>query len=244
LRWPPGLQFIFAFASTLGRQAINTIRRQATEEKLPLFLDYPHPAYGVTQAFTSGKDVVHSAIMTVLKAALGRVADSNERNKDWPIVDLIFPVIVTDARLFEYYLDGDGNGVLGEVSESLLIWRNPSLGPQILSSRSYRGRGWMRSCSDQRRRQIQSWRDLQACLSNWERTGTQRRRHASVGERRQRRQRSIIAQPYTNARGRRRVGEAHIDRGDARELPIGGFDVPLSPLVGQLARHVCDGCRL
>jgi hypothetical protein len=123
---------VFTLASKLGRRLLNVVkRREGIEAKLPLFTMPIRPAYGATQAFTSGKDVVFEAAMSVLKAATARVTEVDQASDDWPAAEIIIPVIATDARLFEYYLDLEGKSVLTEISAALLVWRNPSLGRYI-----------------------------------------------------------------------------------------------------------------
>ena len=122
---------IFTVASKTGRQLINRIRRKPEASQIPLFLKVERPSYGGTQAFTSGKDVVYGALMSVLNATFARLNQSEEQSTQWPLIEIVFPLIVTDAPLFEYSLTSEGRPSLREVSETVLVWKNPSFGRNL-----------------------------------------------------------------------------------------------------------------
>jgi hypothetical protein len=140
-------------ANSLGRNFLPKASRNADIQRLPLFLIPERPAYGVTQAFTTGKDVCYSAVTSVSKAALATVAELDERKesekKEFRILrrssnicSVVFPIVVVEGKLFEVFLDDDSNVVVDDIDNSTLLWRNPLVGMphtivNIVSSSSF-----------------------------------------------------------------------------------------------------------
>lgn len=81
--------------------------------------------YGVTQAFTTGNDAPYEAVMRTLKASIARIAGASESTKpnDVPLCSIMFPVVVTDSRLFDCSLDNSGGIVVSEIDHGCIIWR-------------------------------------------------------------------------------------------------------------------------
>ena len=84
-------------------------------------------AYGLTQAFTTGLDITFAALQGVCKATAAQLDDANRANVEqrWT-AEIIFPVIVIDGGLFEYFLTPDSTPLLREVRAGVLAWRNPA----------------------------------------------------------------------------------------------------------------------
>lgn len=126
-------------ANQLGRMYLDRVARQKDVQSIPIFSLPERPAYGVTQAFTTGRDVCHSAVTSVSKAAFSMVARLDEakemRQKNlrfrlrYPnIISIILPVVVVDGQLFEVYLDDQMDTVVNEINSGTLLWRNPIVG--------------------------------------------------------------------------------------------------------------------
>jgi hypothetical protein len=124
--------FLFTIASKQGRRLLNAVkRRDKVWDRLPLFTMPIRPGYGATQGFTSGKDVVYEAGISVVKAAIARAKEADVVSEEWPTAEIVFPIIVTPAPLFEYYLGPEGQPVLSEMTRALFVWRNPSVGRYV-----------------------------------------------------------------------------------------------------------------
>lgn len=99
-------------ANSLGRHFLHEACKNADIQRLPIFSIPKRPAYGVTQALTSGKDVCYSAVTSVSKAALAAVAELDERKeaekkeigmlrRSPNICSVVFPIVVVEGKLFE-----------------------------------------------------------------------------------------------------------------------------------------------
>jgi len=125
--------------SKLGIRLLRSISDLENIQDLSLFRFSSSPAYGMTQAFTSGKDICYSAAMAVAKATLASISKADEVPKDFAsriilnrtsLFEIIFPVIVIEGRLFEAYLSEESPSDLkvSEVDQGILLWRNPIVG--------------------------------------------------------------------------------------------------------------------
>ena len=74
--------------------------------KLPWMTKGGRVAYGLTQAFTTGEDVTYKASTNVLKAAISRKRILSERS--YSSLLFIFPAIVVDGKIFECFIDKNG----------------------------------------------------------------------------------------------------------------------------------------
>lgn len=116
----------FMLSSRLAKPYITRISTTPQIQALPLLAPTPRPAYGATDAFKR-VDVVYDAARSVLKAALAQIKTADDDAAMYPVVELIFPVLITEARLFQAYLGEQNSIELAEVDTALLMWRNPSL---------------------------------------------------------------------------------------------------------------------
>jgi hypothetical protein len=112
-------------ASALGRKFLISVAQDKTYQSLRLFQLPPRPAYGLMQAFTTGNDLAYAACMSAAKAAAATTAEADIANKtQGPILEVVVPAIVIDGRLFESFINENGEMVVNEVSEGTLVWRN------------------------------------------------------------------------------------------------------------------------
>ena len=119
-------------ASRLGQQVLSTIARESSAQDLFIFRLPDAPAYSITQAFTSSHDLCYAAATTVASAcsAQARAADRPppQALKRLLNLEVVFPVLVTEARLFEASLQQDSSVSLAERTSGVLLWRNPIVG--------------------------------------------------------------------------------------------------------------------
>jgi len=116
-------------ASGIGRRFLRKAAQYESVQMLPLFRLPAEPAYNFTQAFTSGDDVCYASAMSVAQATL---AISAQRDRLPPpsrdVLEVDFPVIVTDARLLSVKLNVDNSVSIEDVIRGALVWRNPVIG--------------------------------------------------------------------------------------------------------------------
>lgn len=118
-------------ASRLGRLALSRIAREASAQGLPIFALPEAPGYSITQAFTSGNDVCYMAASAVASAAAAIASQIDGFSKGLRRFDnlqIVFPVLVTEARLFAAALESGGSVSLKEIDSGVLLWRNPIVG--------------------------------------------------------------------------------------------------------------------
>jgi len=113
-------------ASTLGSIFLKSLAQDEEIQCLPLFSLPDRCGYGVTQAFTSGKDIPFEAITTVSKCALSKASEANAAFKDQgPLAEIIFPVVIVDGKFFDCYLNTKNEAEISEINCGHLVWRNP-----------------------------------------------------------------------------------------------------------------------
>jgi hypothetical protein len=117
-------------ASSRAGIALWDLADQRALQELPIFQLPAAPAYGLKQAFSDKADVCYAAIAGVAAAAAAQ-ADQPDLQDPPPgrydIFEVIFPVVVTDARLYAALLKADGELDLKEQKTGVLLWRNPVL---------------------------------------------------------------------------------------------------------------------
>jgi hypothetical protein len=79
------------------------------------------PAFGITQGFTTGKDIPYQAITGVAKAT-DAICKKNSDSKQGLICNVCIPIVVTEDKLFESFYENDI--VVNEVESGVLLWRN------------------------------------------------------------------------------------------------------------------------
>lgn len=116
-------------ASLLGRLLLRELGSKEEIQQLPLFQEGNRSGYGITQGFTTGTDVTFAAIMSAAKAADARAREASEASDtQGDFAEIVFPVIVVDGILFEYFLTATSERVLSEIGAGILVWRNPVVG--------------------------------------------------------------------------------------------------------------------
>jgi len=126
-------------ANSLGRHYLLEVCKQDEVQDLSIFSLPERPAYGVTQALTTGKDVCYSAVTSVSKAALATVAELDKRKESEKkefiilrrsanICSIVLPVVVVEGQLFEVFLDDQADVIVNGIESGTLLWRNPIVG--------------------------------------------------------------------------------------------------------------------
>jgi len=112
-------------ASELGRSVLFDVCQREDVQNLDLFEVISPAAYGVTQAFTNGHDVTYTALAGVVAAASAKAEEGNHDGFILsPFTSMVFPIIVTEGKLFTALLQDDDSIALNEVKRGTLLWRN------------------------------------------------------------------------------------------------------------------------
>jgi hypothetical protein len=92
------------------------------------FASSPVPAYGVARALKEGTDHAYAAAMSVAKASAAIMEEATKNAAGEDTFDVIWPVIVTEAPLFEARLSTTNDVEVTSVERGLLGWRHPIAG--------------------------------------------------------------------------------------------------------------------
>jgi hypothetical protein len=103
----------------------SRIARRLDIENLPLFNSDRAPAYGIAQVLRSGQDVPYAALMSVTNAAAAVARDMETATGD-DTIDIIWPVVMTEAPLFEARLSSAGDLEVEPVSRGTIRWHHPT----------------------------------------------------------------------------------------------------------------------
>lgn len=119
-------------SSVYGKKFLYQLMDVDEVKNLPFFTLPARPGYGLAQALRKpdAKDLSYDALTAVAAATLAQAREANHAIKvgQGNFVEVIFPVVVIDGRLFEAYLDASGKIVVNETAVGTLVWRNPAAG--------------------------------------------------------------------------------------------------------------------
>lgn len=90
-------------------------------QELTLFKFRSPVGYGMKQAFTKEKDIAYAAMFSVGSAAKARALFWTKHPHEPRIVELIFPVIAIEGRLFKCWLDEADVISVGEINSGTLL---------------------------------------------------------------------------------------------------------------------------
>lgn len=111
--------------SATARRFLSHVARRKEYQNLSLFQLPQRPAYGLLQTLSSGNDLSYSACMSVAKATAATTKEADIADKtQFRCLEIVIPAIVIDGRLFESFIDKNGEMVVNEVPEGTLVWRN------------------------------------------------------------------------------------------------------------------------
>lgn len=108
-------------SSNFGIFYLSGLCKKKENWKKNLFDIGPRPAFGITQGFTTGKDIPYQAITGVAKAT-DAICKSNSESKQGLICNICIPIVVTEGKLFESYYDEEL--IVNEIDAGVLLWRN------------------------------------------------------------------------------------------------------------------------
>ena len=103
----------FAITSPEGRDALSG---NYTELNKIDWFRKGRIAFGITEAFTSKEDISFKAGISATKASIA-LSQHESFNNDF---SYFFPTVVLDGKLFECYLDEQGNSILNEIDSVFL----------------------------------------------------------------------------------------------------------------------------
>ncbi len=122
-------EIVFRHSNSPGSVALLELSLHEDMKNNDLFKLTPRLSYGVTRAMADQTDVPYQAVLTVAKAARALADRSEEWNKNKIIsVEIFFPVVLVDGRLFECALNVNNDLKLTEVNRGTLLFRNPAAG--------------------------------------------------------------------------------------------------------------------
>jgi hypothetical protein len=119
-------------ASALGRQFLNRLRDEEEIRELPFFTLPKRAGYGLVQAMRKpdAKDLSYEALTAVSAASAAQAQEADDATNEGQgnFVEVIFPLVIVDGRLFEAYLDEANELKIEETTRGTLVWRNPAAG--------------------------------------------------------------------------------------------------------------------
>ena len=120
--------FALGFTSDKARKALIAHGHKKVESLFPWIWSKDRVvAYGITEAFTSSRDVPYWATMGALSAAWVQLLPRDD-GRTLRALRIAFPVVVTGSPLFECSLNGEGNLDIKRVSEGWLYSNAEPLG--------------------------------------------------------------------------------------------------------------------
>lgn len=114
-----------------GELFLLLLSKNSSIHNLPIFKLPKCPAYALTQAFTKKTETSYSALVSLSKACKARVKESTEYRKatGHKILEINFPLLVLSGGLHSVTLKSDSDIDVESLDSSVLVWRNPILGP-------------------------------------------------------------------------------------------------------------------
>jgi hypothetical protein len=110
---------VFAVMSNAARLALSRGRIDDLKVAEPLHTS-GRAGYALRQAFSKDDDPAYAAAMGLISACVGTIPKQSFGG--WPVVQVVIPVLVVDAPLFECELLPDGNLQLTEVESSEFLF--------------------------------------------------------------------------------------------------------------------------
>lgn len=126
LRLAPPARVAQRTASEIASSALHSLAQIDDIQELELFQVTEPAAYGATQAFTAGSDIVYTALSGVGAAVVARAKETNSALRmGQRLCTILFPVVVIEGRLFSCILQDDSAIAISETERGTLLWRNP-----------------------------------------------------------------------------------------------------------------------
>lgn len=114
-------------SNKLGGKILTALASHSQAHSWPLFRLPPKIGYGGVLAMKSKgeNDAVYAAVAGVSTATSAMLLGQPARIR---LAEVIFPVVVTAAPLFEAYMDKGNDIVVEAVDSTVIAWRNPMVG--------------------------------------------------------------------------------------------------------------------
>ncbi len=109
-------------SSKAGVHVLGGLAQDKNVQALSLFKFRDPVGYGLKQAFVKDKDIAYAAMFSVGSAAKARALFWTKHPYEPRIVELIFPVIAIEGRLFKCWLDEAEIISATEVNSGTLLW--------------------------------------------------------------------------------------------------------------------------
>jgi hypothetical protein len=110
---------------------LSRIARRGDILKSPAFKESPAAAYGMVQVLKDKPDHAFAAAIGVAKAASVLLESSQLIAADEEAFEIAWPVIVTEAPLFQATLASDGSLAVEAVNRGVLAWSHPTAGRSV-----------------------------------------------------------------------------------------------------------------
>ena len=117
--------------SPLTAPYLSRISSRLDVAGLPIFASPTRPAYGMVQASSDARDHAYAAMMSVSKAASVLLEQLHQSSDAEGSLELVWPLIVTEAPLFEAELSAAGEISVQPIERGTLMWRHPTAGRGI-----------------------------------------------------------------------------------------------------------------
>lgn len=111
-------------ASKIGKNFLYKMSQNRAAQNLSLFELEERNGYGLTEAFTTGKDNAYASCISIGKCASSLVKDADDASiEQGPICLIVVPLVLIEGKLFECYQD-ESELEVNELNKSKLVWRN------------------------------------------------------------------------------------------------------------------------
>ena len=122
-------RIIYCFLSSNINHLLSLLHDHDEMKKLPIFRFPERVGYSLVRALKAeGHDVPYKAIMSASKAALAQVIRADKKSVNGystPTAEIVFPVVVIDAPLFDCYLGDESNVEVEESLSGVLQYHDP-----------------------------------------------------------------------------------------------------------------------
>jgi hypothetical protein len=121
-------------ASKAGSFALTKLAQRKDIQALTLFQVFDIPAYAATQCFTTGSDVVYTALTGLGAAIAARAKQADEAvRRGQRFCTVLFPLLVIEGRLFSCTLGDDARITIAELAgQSREVFNQPGILPRSL----------------------------------------------------------------------------------------------------------------
>ncbi len=125
-------------ASELGHALLRSVAGDANLHATDAFLTPSRPGFGGRQAFTKERDFFFSTLQSVVSGAFSVATKYDPKSLDSPTLptcaEVVFPVVVVDAALFEAHFDTQTHKMVVEPSKRVRVhWKGCDRWPHYAS---------------------------------------------------------------------------------------------------------------